>query len=771
MKKKIIDIKFFSPFRLFLVVFVLIDSVSFASAQHNKTDSLLSLLKKDKNDTNKVTHLNKLCVEYTNAGNFDTALVFANQAILLGIKSGFRIGVARANGFIGDIYEYSGEYAKAMDHYTKAIKIAEEVKDNSEISQQLFNIGIAYADQALYEKALDYYLRSLKLDEEFGDKKGASRKLNAIGNVYADQSNFTKALDYYFRALKLNEETGNKKSTGAILGNLGIIYFDQMDYPKALDYYGRALKIKEELNDKPGICQTTGNIGSVYYSKREFAIALDYYFKALKIAEEIGDKTETGRVIANIGSVYTDQKDYVKAIEFFLKALKIAEETGDKRNQANILNNLGKVHFGKKEFKDACNSFYHGLAIADSIGALNNVKVFYQNLTLLYETSTVPLPDSTGGKLLSLEKMRLRALYFHKRYMAVNDTLFSGENKKELMRKELNFEFEKKEAVTNAEHEKQVAVKEAEKKRQQIFLWLIAAVALAIGIIAVVILRALRITKKQKEEIESQKKEIELSHKKVNDSINYAQKIQYSILPSDEEIKKSIPDYFLFFQPKDVISGDFYWFYHFNQFSYVAVADCTGHGVPGALMSMTIHSQLNEVMLEEKLTDPAEILRRLHASVFKTLQQHKGDEYSQDGCDISLCVIDHKSKLLHFSGARNHAYLTNGKTITVLKATAKSIGGLSMLGEAEPERKFKSETIELKEDLLLVLSTDGVFDQLNKQDEAFGNSRFKDLITAAFNRPINEGTVKFSSVVNDWKKDVHQQDDMLVMGLKLNQLL
>lgn len=272
---------------------------------------------------------------------------------------------------------------------------------------------------------------------------------------------------------------------------------------------------------------------------------------------------------------------------------------------------------------------------------------------------------------------------------------------------------------------------------------------------------------KQKNEIEGQKIQIEISHKKVSDSINYAQKIQYSILPSEEEIRNYIPDYFVYFQPKDIISGDFYWFYHYNGLSYIAVADCTGHGVPGALVSMTIHSLLNEVMMEEKLSVPDEILSRLHSSVYKTLQQHKGDEYSQDGCDISLSIIDHANNLLHFSGARNHAYLTNGENITILKATSKSIGGLSMLGEPEPDRKFKSETIELKEGVLLVMSTDGIFDQLNSQDEAFGNARFKEMINTIYHQSINEGNSIVSSSIDNWKKDSHPQDDMLVMGFKI----
>ncbi len=267
-------------------------------------------------------------------------------------------------------------------------------------------------------------------------------------------------------------------------------------------------------------------------------------------------------------------------------------------------------------------------------------------------------------------------------------------------------------------------------------------------------------------EVVLQKKEIEISHKKVSDSINYAKKIQQSILPQDFEVSTYLPDCNIFYQPKDVISGDFYWFYQDQGICYLAVADCTGHGVPGALISMTINSLLNESVNEYLSKDPGTILSALHTKVFDTLQQDKGDEYSQDGCDISLIIVDTTNNKIEFSGARNHGYLLRNGEFEVLKATPKSIGGLSLLGQSERERTYKSYALDLLDGDLIALSTDGIFDQLNFNDEAYGTNRFKSLIKTINNVESDTRIKIVSKEISDWKREVDQLDDMLLLCFK-----
>lgn len=267
-------------------------------------------------------------------------------------------------------------------------------------------------------------------------------------------------------------------------------------------------------------------------------------------------------------------------------------------------------------------------------------------------------------------------------------------------------------------------------------------------------------------ELRKKKAELELKTKAIEDSIDYAQKIQYSILPNITEIKKHLPDLFLYYHPKDVIGGDIYWFYNHNNFSYIATIDCTGHGIPGALMSMTVHSLLNEIVILEKVTSPGQILTLLHKRLLETLQQAKGEGYAQDGCDLSICRIDHLNKELTYSGANNDLYTYDGKAVSILKVTKKSIGGMSMLGAPEPNREFSDKTIAISEAMFVIMTSDGAIEQLNLQDQPFGAGEFQACIADLYPLHPDQMSELFESRINQWMNGVTQQDDQLLIGIK-----
>jgi serine phosphatase RsbU (regulator of sigma subunit) len=268
-------------------------------------------------------------------------------------------------------------------------------------------------------------------------------------------------------------------------------------------------------------------------------------------------------------------------------------------------------------------------------------------------------------------------------------------------------------------------------------------------------------------ELRKRKAELELKTKAISDSIDYAQKIQYSILPDINEIKKHLPNIFLYYRPKDNIGGDFYWFYHAGNFNFIATIDCTGHGIPGALMSMTVHSLLNEIVIFGMETNPGQILTLLHQKLLETLQQDKGDAYAQDGCDLSLCRIDFLNKELTYAGAFNDIYAYDGKKITPLGVTKKSIGGLSMLGESEPNREFSDNTIAISDPMMLILTSDGILDQLNLQNQPFGGEEFHACITELYSHHPDHMAELFESRINQWMNGVTQQDDQVLLGIKI----
>ena len=399
---------------LHLISVFFLGGVLFNSTQaqnRHKIDSLLYVLKTAKYDTSKVNLLNNLGLELMNS-NPDTAIIFSNRALLLAKKSEWKKGIANS----------------------------------------LANLAYYYFLKGNYTVTLDYYFKALKMDEELENKRGIAADLSTIGQVYFSQGDYLKALDYSFRSLKIAEEQGDMDGTAVELGNLGNVYDCLGDYHKALDYYLKALKIAEQLGEKIGIATHLSNIGIVYHEKGDYPQALAYYFKAFKMAEELGNIQLQANNIGNIGIVYSKLKDYPKALDCFLKDLKLRKEFADKNGEAKALGNIGSLYTLTGKFIAAETYLKKAIVLGDSVGAMNDLRQFEVSLSQLY--------DTTGRFELALEH--------YKKAMALKDTMFNQEKDKEITRKEMNYEFEKKEAAIKAGHEKQMAVADVEIKKQRL---------------------------------------------------------------------------------------------------------------------------------------------------------------------------------------------------------------------------------------------------------------------------------------------------------------
>jgi len=261
--------------------------------------------------------------------------------------------------------------------------------------------------------------------------------------------------------------------------------------------------------------------------------------------------------------------------------------------------------------------------------------------------------------------------------------------------------------------------------------------------------------------------ELKSKNKAINQSIDYARKIQFSILPDINLIERHFPDIQIYFQPKDIIGGDFYWYRKTDNLAYLAAVDCTGHSVPGAMMSMIVNSLLSDIVAQNNNLSTGQILSKLHNDLYNYLHQEKGDEYSQDGCDISLCRFDLNNRQMQYSGARQDLYMVKDNQVQRIKATAKSIGGLSMIETPDPERFFDTRNIDLKENTTIALLTDGIIDQLNNQDDIFGRHRLVEMLSKMTNLPVSQKKELITDTINNWKANTSQQDDMLLITFKI----
>lgn len=269
---------------------------------------------------------------------------------------------------------------------------------------------------------------------------------------------------------------------------------------------------------------------------------------------------------------------------------------------------------------------------------------------------------------------------------------------------------------------------------------------------------------KQKEEIDIQKEQIEEYFVQVTDSIKYAQKIQEAILPPESHVRRLLPDSFIFYKPKDIVSGDFYWLGEAEDRVYFAAVDCTGHGVPGAFMSIVGYNQLKQAIITTNGGTPAQILDHLNIGVTETLHQKDENSTSKDGMDIAICSLNHKTKELQFAGAFNPLYLLRNGEIIQTKGDKYPIG--SFLDGATPN--FTNNTIQLEEGDQLYIFSDGYADQ-------FGGPRGKKMMYKKFRDTLIANSEKDLSIQKDllkdhllnWMGEEEQVDDILVIGVKV----
>jgi len=597
--------------RSYLIIVISVISVllnpGFAEAQTRKTggergrtiDSLKQILKTSVQDTNRVNALNNLANEISR-NNPDTAIIIAGQALSLSQQlkwkkgealSEYRIGFIyknksnnkaalvhcnnalnicetliisqnRADAITGGklkvkilnniaiVYRQQSNYSKALEFYSKGLKIAEKLGDKHQTGNILGNIANIYKDQSEYSKALEYYIENFKIVEQLGDKEGLGRVFSNIAGVYSSQSDYPKALEYYFKGLKISEETGDKRNVGGTFVSIASIYYFQLDYSKALEYYFKGLKIAEQLKDKRQIGATLGNLAAVYSDQLDYTKALEYFFKGLELSEETGDKHQVGITLGNIACVYINQGDsavakgnmpfakadkYLKALDYFLKSLKISEEVQDKYTMGNTFRNIGHLYTALDKYKEAEDHLKRALLISKEIGAEDDIKSCHENLSDLYQKTNRPA----------------LALEHYKKFIALRDTIFSEENSKKLMRSEMDHEYEKKKAVTDAEHnmeiQNQKLITDEKNKKQNIIIGSVIAGLILVLIFAVFVFRSLRTTRKQKQiielknvETEHQKKEIEEHQKEILDSIHYAKRIQMAQIPSEKRVQSMI---------------------------------------------------------------------------------------------------------------------------------------------------------------------------------------------------------------------------------------
>ena len=728
-------------------LFLLLLTIS-ALAQTPKIDSLTALLNAstiDKEPEKKLEIIEQI-YQATYYSSPQATIVPVAQAIIISdsiLKDSAKVFYWKRK--LGEIYLLTENFDQAMGYFVEAKNYYSTTKDSLNLAYAIYDFGKIYSALNVPEIATQQFEKCLKLFNKFGENKGIVLVEIELAKIYAENYQNDKAYKALFKALKLSQ--GNDFLNALVQKKLGEIYAQDDETDSAVFFLQ--------------------NAGDTFIKLKNTGLSADCYLE--------------------ISKAYLDNEQYQLAKQYLNDACNLFNEINIDYKKSECLNIHGQLSYAQGQYNNAINYLKKSLEISEIFGFADQKLLSYQFLSNIY---TEKKSFQQANEYLQLYIQELETYFNQKQKTGYAEIILSFQNEEN--RKEIEL-LEKEDALKT---------QMLKNKQQQVYG---AAIVILLLIFFAFILyyyvqkqkKINKLLQEQNDQINLQKKEIELQSRilekatrdllkqkdriqeqntKIKASITYASRIQKAMLPSEETFKKYFDDSFIIFKPKETVSGDFYWIAEIKSAKpslfktdepenriVVTVVDCTGHGVPGAFMSMLGDAYLNQIINVQNIHEPSEILQELHKTIRSTLQQKHTE--NNDGMDLALCIIDKKNKILKFAGAKNPlVYIQNGK-INRIQGDLMSIGGL----QKEKERIFQTRTVDITAETKIYLYSDGYQDQFGgKYGRKFMAKPFRDLLFENSKLPFKEQKENILKTFKKWKgKKYPQMDDITIIGFKV----
>lgn len=791
--------------------FVLICIISFNVNGKNVSNAENTWLidyyfKKDVDFHKNITDIN----QYILLGNYSEA---KRKIDYLNLKKISSFKMAALLCYEGNIAYNESDYQKTIDLCNESLKLLARGKKRGRYWVKAMNLKAkALGAFNEYEKAEELVDSAMLVALEIEDQYGLSACYYYLGSFYSDKGDFPMCVSFMEQSLAIRLKIGDEIGAAACYAFLGLSYSYMDDYLKGIELIQKSIVIRERMNDKRGLANSYLTLYTVYSEIGEINKAMKSEFKSLSICKELKDLQCVSGRYTNIGEIYQKKGMNTNALFYHFKALDLSRKLGINNRIAQVQENIARVYVQLGQIKLASlyldSSMILRQLIGDEIGLINieliraeiyllesryNEAISSSNYALL-AGAKMKLPHvvkeahSLLHKSFSFQKNAEMALFHFKKFVHLRDSIYNIDQSRELLRKELEFNFAKKQAMSRLQQEKKTEKAKLENKKQQTII-LFSSYALAIVTLLLAFsfwqFRLKNKSKKQLESanvnlnikntellekstiIESQSALLQKKNLEITDSIRYAHKIQSAVLSTPEEFTQHFSEAFVFFQPKDIVSGDFYWVTEIKEFVIFATGDCTGHGVPGGFMSMLGVSMLNELITENKLLEPATILDRLRDKVILSLKQKGVTGEQQDGMDMTLCVFNKNSRKLKYATA-NHVLYIARKEDGVFKL-------LEFKGNKQPVgifgdelNRFHQYEIQTFDGDVIYTFTDGFADQFGgPQGKKYKYKQLKELLLHIQDKNLSEQDRIISESFRSWKGNLEQIDDVCLIGVKV----
>lgn len=690
--------------------------LGFAVAQKSTLDSLKEELKKPMHDTLKFKVLYDVCHQFyissaNESGNYRKQLLQLSHAI------NKTYHLARAYEMNGLLWTMLNNNDSALHYLNKALAYAENGKHDMQIADIYDAYGSVYEIAGDYDVALDKHLKALNIHEKTQDKTGMANSYKYIGRIFGIQQKFTQALSYFNKSKEIDKETNNIYAYGQSINNAGICLLNLNKIDSAILCFNESIKAKTQTGNKKGLISTYSYLVDAYLKINDTRNAINTSLTLTKLAEELNNNLALAAAYEKTGEVYSAIKRPIIAKSNYIKALQNYTIAQKKEGIMNSHLNLSKE--------------YKKLGVLDS------------------------------------------SLYHLNEYVVLKDSLFTENNTKSISEMEAKYQNQKKELeISMLQKNKQIA--DYEISKQKTFRNFLLVIAILVFVTVIVLFKAYsnkkmvnkQLTQKNVE-IENQKEIIEIKQKGITDSINYALRIQEALLPSKEMKQTLFPESFVLLLPKDIVSGDFYWYSEKNGKKIITAVDCTGHGVPGAFMSMIGVTFLNEIINERGITKPSDILGELRDRVKTSLKQKGLDGESRDGMDMAIVSFNKDFTEVEYAGANNPLWIfrkeNNDIKILEFAPDKRPIGYFKGQGLA-----FTNQTISLQKGDTLYIFSDGYADQFGgPKGKKFKYKQIKEILAEINHLPMHAQEEHLLKRFIEWRGNLEQIDDVCIIGISV----
>lgn len=583
----------------------------------------------------------------------------------------------------------------------------------------LANEAFCYVQITDYDLALEKLFEALKIFEELKNEEGVARVHYNLCLVYFRFSDFNNGLESITKALAYYQKVNDKLEIARCMFQQGYLYLQLEDKASAIEYFNQSLLLNRETHNKAGEAAALMGFGQTYLALGEYVKSKEYLLESMTIREEINDRRGNAAAMNAYMTLCYETGQYEEAEKVSLKGLKLATELGDKMGIARFMKDLGNIYIKQNKIDEAEHLLLDALEVAEKINLRMALSPVHFSLYEIYQMK--------GDYQNSLKH--------YKRYHEVAVQIANTD----AAMKAKSFQFVAK--IENAQQEAEI-------------------------------------NRLKNVELKNAYDQIAEKNKSITDSITYAKRIQQAKLPKKDEIINALPQSFVLFKPKDIVSGDFYFFHKASaspgrkgeELVFIAAVDCTGHGVPGAFMSIIGSEKLNEAVLQS--IRPSNILQMLNRGIKTSLRQSDSEESTRDGMDIALCVlefnspnIDEQGLNLKYAGANLPLWIIRKglKEVEEIKATKRAIGGLT-----DDEQHFDMHELKLEQGDVFYIFSDGYADTFGGPNgKKLTTKKFKEILVSIQDKSMKEQEKHLNDFIDQWKEGVEQLDDILVIGVQI----